>query len=245
MLTQHQQLCDNELTLDSEVLDLKIKLMRQWPCKDLTCHNHGKSCWQPDADQSAAHHWPLYPDLFTAWCKGIADGELDKHEPSRAIAVQLEVAKQKGHTRTTLKQQQISGAGNMRLLLQLHIHNYGPGATTNVAIVSTTATAPPSSSPPLLWQRSSQVDITDKAVAFFDWLKLQSSWRGRSAAIDHMKALLVDEKDLSLKQIAAASKVDWIRWGLVEGHFDHVLSGVHQYRKQADGFEDIDDFVRL
>ena len=231
--TQAQEQRDNAAMSDDQVVDPKEKLVRLWSCKDSACLNYPKTCWQPGANKTAEHHYPLYPDVFTAWCQAMTDSTATESSPPPELIIRLTRSKHTGRTRTSSSRtavQTTHSGGVVNVTVPVHF-NAASGMVTSGETPTLAPYQRTSSSPPA-WLPSSQ--ITESEVeGFFDWLKNERYFQKahRFAAVDRMRVVVFDEKDLSLKQLATATSADWNRWGLMEGHYTIVMRSIRKYRK--------------
>lgn len=208
----------------------KSLLLARWQCFCGSCKNRNMSCWQPGRVDDHNEHYPLLPDVMDAWCEAIVktagtDRVVDEHEPPAKLAAKLVKHKEKGLT-STAKQGGTNYINNQGHSWGSIVVNVADAANNRAPLVVQNATSSPPIEPP-----SSQVEISEQIDDFFLATRAHPQWRSREGDLEDIQRKLVDERDLSLAQMAKVTLESWVSWRLKEGQWERFQKVLRRYRK--------------
>ena len=107
---------------------------------------------------------------------------------------------------------------------------------SNTAIYQTSGAR---SSPPV-FPPSSQGDV-DITSGLFEFAGEQQYWQSRTIDLARIREILVDNKDLSLRQMYEITEEKWISSGLKDGQHKRFVDTVKKYSQSVDFVAEISD----
>ncbi|EME38026.1 hypothetical protein DOTSEDRAFT_48835 [Dothistroma septosporum NZE10] len=226
---------DNHLVSDVAPADDNFisRLMKQWRCSNRYCSNFGKTCFFTGPD-NPEDHCKLGDEIARRWHKAAKVYERDSSKPYCTLldpgsALTAKLWKSRGKDKLNPYSASVSKqAGGVPFIFKQYIGH------SRYGVVSSSPTRrSPSTSPPVLF--SSQPDTVEPSTIVrrcFDWLIRDSVfWQNRSADLDAIYDLLVNDKDFDLQQIYNIKATVWVKeYNLREGQYTKLKVGIQKYR---------------
>jgi hypothetical protein len=240
-LTKQRSTVTNQrrLIADADLQDAKVngnnwglQIFEKWTCKNPNCFNHTNTFYYNDSTgDNFNHHFPVYSDSVTAWCKEIMEGKSTLEKPGVTVLLRLVSGRTFG---STASQYRKSKKKLTPPPPPVSTTSYAPNIIIHNGPHGTPAPATPAPDPPSSPVRSSDTDPSEKMEAFWMYAAGSKTFGRGDIPLLTAAAEKVSAEGWDLRGLQKdCTDADWQAMGLPIGLFRRLKRDIKGFMRKC------------